>query len=439
MKRFALTPLVLAFALSSALAQDKTIAITVSAGKTDHKSVPICVPLSLPKAMADYNYAVVSTKNETHEGQLTAPGITTEQIAPSANGLVRRDLHFIVPVLHKGETDTLSVKLLRDNSSPDPNSFYWRDHKGEYAELIYSKLGGAMQRPVLRYMHKAYDDSNKEIRDKTYKVFHHLYDPAGKRLVTNGGQAGPDLPEDPKKLLFPHHRGLMIGFNRCSYGPGFKNKADTWHCQKDDHQSHEGFLQTEVGAVLARHRVAVDWHGAKKEVFVRESRELTVYNVPGGTLVEFATRLKAAAGPVKLDGDPQHAGFQFRAHNDVAAKTKSQTYYLRPDGEGKLGETRNWDPKTKKGPVDLPWNALSFVLAGQRYTVAYLDQPKNPRPSRHSERDYGRFGCYFEHELTQERPLVLNYRIWLQNGEMTGPEVAAHSASFVSPPQVTVK
>src|SRR5262249_59918429 len=104
--------------------------------------------------------------------------------------------------------------------------------------------------------------------------------------------------------------------------------------------------------------------------FATEERELTAYAVPGGTLIDFASILKTDLKSVKLDGDPQHSGFHFRANMDVANKTKGETYYLRPDGKGQPGETRNWeakkpDPKT----VNLPWDAMCFVLDGKRYTV----------------------------------------------------------------------
>ena len=59
-----------------------------------------------------------------------------------------------------------------------------------------------------------------------------------------------------------------------------------------------------------------------------------------------------------------------------------------------------WD----SGHADLPWNAMSFVLGGQRYTVAYLDHPNNPKEARYSERNYGRFGSYFEREVTAQAP-----------------------------------
>jgi Methane oxygenase PmoA len=103
---------------------------------------------------------------------------------------------------------------------------------------------------------------------------------------------------------------------------------------------------------------------------------------------------------------------------------------------GKKGETRNWDPKTKEGPVNLPWDAMSFVVEGKRYTVLNLDHPKNPKEARDSERDYGRFGSYFEYDLTPAKPLRVKYRVWVQEGEMTPDQCEGMSRAFVAPPEV---
>ena len=130
------------------------------------------------------------------------------------------------------------------------------------------------------------------------------------------------------------------------------------------HQSHQQFMAQEAGPVLGRHLVRIGWHGQQREIFAEELRELTVYRVPTGLLVEFASRLDSTDGPVRLDGDPQHAGFHFRADNEVANSTKDLTYYLRPDGVGEPGETRNWPNQSDF--VNLPWNAMSFVLGDQR-------------------------------------------------------------------------
>ncbi len=143
---------------------------------------------------------------------------------------------------------------------------------------------------------------------------------------------------------------------------------------------------------------------------------------------------------VHLDGDPQHAGFHFRAAMEVADKTNAvHTFYIRPDGVGKEDETRNWDPKTKEGPVNLPWDAMCFLLGGKRFTVAYLDRPENPKEARFSERDYGRFGSYFVADATEKKPVDVEYRLWLQSGPMTVEEVAAKSADFVARPEIEIR
>jgi hypothetical protein len=120
----------------------------------------------------------------------------------------------------------------------------------------------------------------------------------------------------------------------------------------------------------------------------------------------------------------------------VSAKTPKQTYYLRPDGKGQPGATRNWPGQ--KQHVNLPWNAMSFVVGGQRYTALYLDKPTNPKEARFSERDYGRFGSYFEYNLSKEKPLEVNYRVWVQRGELTGEEAQARDHNFDEAVSVTV-
>ena len=436
MKRLIAALLVSLAAAGSSSAQVNVDIVTEKHGH----SGPLCIPLSVNKSLASVDEVGVKVipeggKESLIVGQLTMPGIATEAIKPSSDGLVRRDLHILLPAMPAMTKWQLAVAFTE--RKPQVERFAWTEKKGEYQELSLTRAGTSL--PILRYMNRPYDNSSKDAREKSYKVFHHLYDPAGKRFVTNGGFTNDNIT-DPKKLLYPHHRGIQYGFMKCSFGPDLKSKADTWHCTGDTHVGHKYILNAEVGPVLGRHRVLLGWYGSGDKPFAEEERELTVYNVKGGTLVEFASRLKTTGGLVKIDGDPQHAGFQFRAANDVAdKKIAAQTYYLRPDGKGPLGDTRNWDPKTKKGPVDLPWDVLSFLLDSRRYSVAYLNHPSNPKESRFSERDYGRVGCYFEHDLTKDRPLVVNYRLWLQNGEMTQSQAETLRTAFAAPPKTAVK
>jgi hypothetical protein len=401
-----------------ALAESKTYSIIVVASDNDRSNTPICVQLPVPEPLAKAESVVVEdAAGKKLPAQLTALGLLARTVQGAK---APKELHFILPALKAGQTATFKATVSTEPPSKS-EGFAWKEKPNEFAELTFAG------QPVLRYECAKFDDSTKEARDKTYKVFHHLYDPDGKQLMTQGTGG----------KLYPHHRGIYYGFNNITYGDG--KKADTWHCTGGAHQSHERFIASEAGSVLGRHRVEIAWHGVNKEVFAVEERELTVYHVPGGQLVEFASRLRSKGDKVKLDGDPQHAGFQFRANGEVADKNAKQTYYLRPDGQDKPGTTRNWDAKNPDVHANLPWNAMSFVLGEQRYTVCYLDRPENPKPARFSERDYGRFGSYFVYELDGSKTLDIAYRLWLQKGEMKGPEVAALDADLAKPPQATVK
>ena len=150
----------------------------------------------------------------------------------------------------------------------------------------------------MKYMDQPIDESSQELCEKTFKVYHHVYDPEGDQLITKGPGG-----------LYTHHRGLFYGFQRITYNNG-KDHCNIWECP-DAFQSHEGVISHEAGPVLGRHLLKIDWHAEKTGVFAHEEREMTAYHVPGGTLIDFVSTLRAADGPVHLDGDPQHAGFQF--------------------------------------------------------------------------------------------------------------------------------
>jgi hypothetical protein len=405
---------------ASAPAGTMTVEFTVNAGDHARANEPVTVTLTLPKEFAKvHSVELAHAKAVFGIGQLTDPALGSEEKAPE--GKVLRELHFILPSLSaKGSLD-LRATLNTDQPEIKVDAaklFKWTDTKGESAELDYGKT------PVLRYMYKALDNSSKEKREETFKVYHHLFDPAGKRMVTKGVGG-----------LYTHHRGIFYGFKDVTYD-GDK-KVDIWHCPVA-YQAHEKFLASEEGPVLGRHRVLVAWHGKDEDIFAREERELTAYKLPIGTLVEFTSRLKTTGGPVKLDGDPQHSGFHFRADDEVSKKdVAAQTIFIRPNGVGEPGVELNW-PKDKQ-QVNLPWNAMSFVLGGQRYTAAYLDRPDNPKEARYSERTYGRFGSYFVTEVTKDKPLTVRYRLLLQEGQMKPDDVAALDDTFVKPVTVTIK
>ncbi|QDT72242.1 DUF6807 family protein [Lacipirellula limnantheis] len=301
--------------------------------------------------------------------------------------------------------------------------FEWQAPQADHVDLDFDG------KPVLRYEMPTLDESSEQTRNDTFKPYHQVFSPDGQTLLTKGTGG-----------LFPHHRGLFYGFNKISYGDG--KQCDMWHCTGKTFQSHEEVIEQTADDDSASQVVAIDWHGQEGELFAHETREIEVrrtkHDSVDGWQIDFASHLETADGkPIHLDGDPQHAGFQFRATQKVPDETAAETYYLRTDGRGQPGDYRNWDhenPAAKENAENenRPWNAMSFVVDGQRFTVLYLDHPSNPKPARYSERDYGRFGSYFVADVTKDEPLDVKYRLWVQPGEMTVEECATLSQQFIS-------
>ena len=80
---------------------------------------------------------------------------------------------------------------------------------------------------------------NKNTKTKTGYLkemavhFHHVFDEKGENLLTNG----PD-GENPytKKVTYPHHRGLYIGWNKLQFEG---ETYDTWHMSNGVRQVHQ--------------------------------------------------------------------------------------------------------------------------------------------------------------------------------------------------------
>ncbi len=276
--------------------------------------------------------------------------------------------------------------------------FAWQDTEGKYLDLLYDG------RKVTRYMYE-YDESNAQRSFETYKVLHHVFDETGNTLLTNG----PD-GEHPysRKVLYPHHRGIFIGWNKLQFeGQSY----DTWHMTKGVRQVHQKFLTKEADAAKAVSTALIHWKNGAGKVMVEEKRTTTVWRPVGKTIVmlDFDTELKAVNGEVYLNGDPEHAGMQYRPHNDVAkGPAKDKAKYL--------FHTEGIDPRKDK---DMPWVAMEYGLNAKRYSVLYMNHPQNPKGAVYSAyRDYGRFGSYFKKKIEAGQTLPLHYRIIVMQSAM---------------------
>ncbi len=392
--------------------QERKITIEVAGGKEDARNVLVVVPVSA-RFVGDARTVLATGP----DGQALVAQLAPARLLSSPSGkggTAQPEITLLVPELKAGQSLKLTAQL--GASTKPRDQFEWKGVDG----LEQLQFG---ERPVLRYFHKAFDaklyQKGKEIANPTTKPYHHLFSPDGKTIVTNSNTG-----------QYPHHRGIYYGFNNISYEG---KKVDVWHCRNGEHTEHEKILAAAAGPLFGRHTLQIAWKGTDGKVFANERRELTAYNIGGGTLIDFASELTTPLQKVRLDGDPQHAGFHFRANSAMEKNTK-ETFFIRPDGKGKAGEEKNWTPKGKGGPVNLPWNAMSFVLDGKRHTMVYLDHPNNPKEARQSERCYGRIGTYFEYDLTPDKPLKVQYRLWFQEGEPTIDQCEALRRAFVDPP-----
>ncbi|MGB7347399.1 MAG: DUF6807 family protein, partial [Pirellulaceae bacterium] len=291
------------------------------------------------------------------------------------------DISFVVPKLAAGESMKLTATALVDDYQK--KGFHWSDNRKSEMELKHDDTS------VAKLMYEKVDDSSPERRDETYKVYHHVFAPGSNVLLTKGAGG-----------LFPHHRGIFYGYNRIAYGED--RKADVWHCKNGESQVSL-FSHGDGGAVLGRSLSAIAWNGQDGNSFAMEQRVVDFIKVGDATVVDFDSDLSGLVPNLNLNGDPQHAGVQFRASQVVPDRTKHLTYYVRPDGKAKPGEFRNWSANDKKNEINmshinLKWHAVCLALPNSepteneklgeddvtRYTICRIGSPNNPQPERFS-------------------------------------------------------
>ncbi len=391
-------PLVVAFSGSGASGQQATFDITVSAGKWDRAQTPVCAEVKLPQSLAralgsgELCARVVSQAGE----ELPA------QVVPGAGGAGAAEIWFILPNCPAGKTVRFTARVFR--GTPAQGGFSFRDVAGKYLDLLFAG------RPVTRLMYEW--DPNR--REETYKVYHHVFDPQGKRPITKGPGG-----------KYTHHRGIFIGWRSVEFAG---KKYDFWH-MKTVTQQLKQFTENIAGPVLARSTATIEWNDPQGKPVITEQRTLVAYRQSGAILLDWSTALKSNVGPVFLNGDMHHAGIQFRAANEVVSREK-ETFYIYPP----QGVERPNAPK-------VPWVAMSFALGDRRFTVAHMNHPDNPPDTVYSEkqRHYGRFGAFFTYHLKPDETLRLKYRFYIVEGKNppTAEEIDARYLDFIAPPQVT--
>jgi hypothetical protein len=302
-------------------------------------------------------------------------------------------------------TTCFSLVLLTSFSSAQDagNSLRIVDNTGKHADII-----GPSGKPLLRYVYER--DESKERNFDTAKVFLHVMAPDGQQTITNG----------PGGKSFPHHRGIFIGWNRILHNG---KSHDLWHV-RDTVQRHVS-MQSGVQSASSEGKTSgtafisarIDWIGKDGEILIEETRTHRLISVDDAyAVIDVTSELKAVAGDLELNGDPEHAGVQFRPAQEVA-DNKSAKYTFHAEGV---------DP-TKQ--VDLPWVACSFKVDGQQWTVQHINHPSNPTGARWSAyRDYGRFGPFPVIKIAHGDTQTLKFRFRVTSGPAPSQQELAKAA-----------
>jgi len=241
---------------------------------------------------------------------------------------------------------------------------------------------------VARFM-TAHDVSTPDKRLETYKPYLHIFDSSGVLRLTKG-----------PGFNFTHHRGIMVGFMKITVDG---KTYDRWHMKGGDQ------VVTAINPTADGFVAAIDWQGesATAKPILTEERtfKFTKPAAPFYFSIEMMSSLKPNHNEAKIDGDPEHAGAQFRPSEKIDG---SKTTYIYPGKDVLIHKVR-----------DLIWVAEVFTVDGKTFTALLLNHPSNPKDTAFSAyRDYGRFGAFPKGVATAENPFKLHYQWLIAEGDI---------------------
>lgn len=369
---------------------------------------PVKVDIDLPESYQNTSVNQIGVTLQSQDGTvIDVPG----QVREGDNG--QMELWWVIP---GGDNIPTEWKATFHTLDPSATGFEWQDEEGKHLDLLYDG------RKVFRY---EYEIDSQLVLGETLtaknRVFYHIYDLAGDRLITNGYEDG----------VWSHHRGIMIGWRDVMYKG---EKLSFWGMEQLTTQQHIEFLELSAGPVLARVKSRIHWNDSTDHTIIDEIRTATIFHQPAPAIatIDFASTLTAVAGDVNLAGDSEHGGVQYRAHNDIAAEvpgSKKASYFFHEDGI---------DPREDH---NLPWVGMSYDLDNKTYSVVEMNEEGNPKPAIWSAyRDYGRFGPYFSKNLADGESFDVHFRFLVRESDMPSrDEIDARYKWYNTPPRVTVE
>jgi hypothetical protein len=394
--------LLLSVCLIDSGAAQKTVYITVAAGKLDRRES--VVTFSLPKNLKAKAYELRDDKSNRIPLQVDAMGNAT----------------FVLAELNAGETKRYRIEATKSGIS---SAIKGVQLTREGDRLLISSVG----RQVLVYQMQPGELPGSDIKPvfKRGGYIHPVFAPSG-RSITD------DFPADHR-----HHHGIWWAWTKTEFEgrhPDFWNVADgtgnvefvavdsTW-----SGQIHAGFK--------ARTR-SVDVSAPKPVTALNEEWEVTVYRVGQGknaySMFDLvSTQDCATTSPLVLP-EYRYGGLGFRGHREWL--DKNNCFFLTSEGKDRSNGTG----------TRARWCHIGGRIGGEFAGIAILDHPSNfraPQPTRLNPDQP--FFCYAPSvlgnwEIARGQQYVSRYRFVVYDGQ---PDVAQLNRlwdDYANPLQVTV-
>jgi hypothetical protein len=440
----------------------------------------------MASVLVDAGRAQSVAVESSNRAQLVEPGL----LHAAARGQGKKELHFLVPRLDKGQT--LQVTATLCERPIEGRHFVWTGEPGQSRRVSCMQCHQGIELPSaadLQRERRVFEETGKMpplelprllpwMKGQDMRFHQKLgktessacWECHGRHMLQyNFGQSLPWRPQGQDGTRSVYHAVFRLKGDRtfgdapagpvaadaaCPCGVHFGFAEATLRATKDGGeivygdvlQRHAGILSEEAGKFMGRHNVLIDWTGIRREkgsdaaasdrpgreILAKEERQVSVRNhsARGGgrsLWIDFVSKLSAVGGTLRLNGSTDGAGFRFLTKYD--------------------GDTA---PKYQETAA---WQALTFVHQGTTYTAVCFHHPDNPKPrgDQPAGHDVPNFdmlnpgfsalilGYAFSADVEPGKPLLVRYRLWIQEGKMSADDIQSLSDEFIDPIQIDVK
>jgi len=391
--------------MNSASAKDYTV--TVSATNHDYREMPVRFTINAP---SDFAGVALFEKD--------APVPVQARLA--GNG--KAEVAFILHDLKKGQSVKYRLAFER-TARPVPTG----------GVIIDKSPTGDLDIRINNELFTRYDTHTGPNKPYFYPVFA----AGGKRIVRRYGVE----TVEGETHDHPHHRGMW-------FTHGEVNGEDFWSEEgKAAKTVNTGFEEVQSGAVYGSFRAKTDWISHEGKKIAEDTRDVRIYNLADGRLMDFEVTMKPIGGPLVF-GDTKEGSFGLRVPDSmrvVAGKDKGLGHIETSEG---IKDGATWGKPAK-------WVDYYGPVEGETLGIAIFDNPGNLRhPETWHVRDYGLFAVnpfglhdfnndkqhpkLGEHTVSEGQTITFRYRVFFHKGDTIQAGIGDAWNAYSDPPKVDV-